>query len=69
VDDVTEYRAFDNKGVIVSLEDLTGTDSAVAWGIRAAVQGAVLVERRDGDEWVCFEEYRGNHLGAKGTAG
>jgi hypothetical protein len=61
VEDVTEYRAFDKKGVIVSSEDLTGTDSAVAWGIRVALKGAALIERRDGDEWVCFEEYRSNH--------
>jgi hypothetical protein len=62
---VTEYRAFDNKGVIISSEDVTGTDSAVAWGIRVAVKGAVLVERWDGDEWVCFEEYRSDQAGDK----
>ncbi len=63
---MTEYRAFDKKGAIVSSEDVTGTDSAVAWGIHVALRGAALIERWDGDEWVCFQEYRNNHQGTEG---
>ncbi len=42
---MTEYRAFDKKGAIVSSEDVTETDSAVAWGIHVALKGAALIER------------------------
>jgi hypothetical protein len=66
---VTEYRAFDKKGVIVSSEDVTETDAAVAWGMGVALNGAVLVERRDGDEWVCFQEYHRSNGGNQRTDG
>ena len=60
---VAEYRAFDKKGAIVSSKEVTDTDSAVAWGMGVAMKGAVLVERRDGEEWVCFQEYRRGQQG------
>lgn len=64
--DVTQYRAFDKKGAIIGEDDLTDTDSALSWGVRVATKGAVLIERMDGEEWVCFEEYRRSQ--AEGTA-
>jgi hypothetical protein len=56
-DDVAEYRAFDRSGVIIDQQTLEDTDAAVAWGIAVVVQQAALVERKDGDDWVCFREY------------
>jgi hypothetical protein len=55
---MTEYRAFDKTGVIVGLDDLADTDDALAWGFGIARKGAVLIERKDGEHWVCFQEYR-----------
>jgi hypothetical protein len=66
---MTEYRAFDNKGAVVGSQDLSDTDSAVAWGISVAVKGAVLVERKSGDEWICFEEFRAGRHDSNGAAG
>lgn len=57
---MSEYRAFDKFGAIIDRQELGDTDSAVAWGISVAVKGAALVERKDGEDWVCFEEYRGS---------
>lgn len=57
-----EYRAFDNLGAIVDRQDVTGPDAAVVWVVSVATKGAVLIERRSGEDWVCFEEYRrANH--------
>jgi hypothetical protein len=67
VSDVTEYRAFDKKGAIIGEDDLTDTDEALSWGVRVAVKGAVLIERKAGEEWVCFEEYRRSHQKTEGT--
>jgi hypothetical protein len=55
---VAEYRAFDNRGVIIGLEDLNDTDSAIAWGVKIGKNGAALIERKVGDDWVCFQEFR-----------
>jgi hypothetical protein len=55
---VSEYRAFDKSGAIIDRQELDDTDSAVAWGIAVAVKGAALVERKSGEDWVCFEEFR-----------
>jgi hypothetical protein len=55
---VTEYRAFDNRGVIIGLEDLSDTDSAIAWGFKIAMNGAALIERKVAEDWVCFQEFR-----------
>lgn len=54
---MTEYRAFDKKGALVSHEDLTEADAGVAWGVQAVLEGAALFERKDGDNWVCLFEY------------
>lgn len=61
VDLMIEYRAFDRRGFLLSQQEVSDTDSALAWGIAVAVRGAVLVEGRNGDDWVCFEQYRGKH--------
>ena len=55
---VVEYRAFDNHGVIIGLEDLDDTDSAIAWGVRIGLNGVALIERKVGEDWVCFQEFR-----------
>jgi hypothetical protein len=55
---MTEYRAFDKSGVIIGLDDLSDTDAALAWGFTIARKGAALVERKAGEHWVCFQEYR-----------
>jgi hypothetical protein len=60
---MSEYRAFDKSGVIIDQQDLADTDSAVAWGITVAVKGAALIERKSGDDWVCFQEFRRDHEG------
>lgn len=54
---MTEYRAFDKKGILISHEDLAGTDAAVAWGMTMGFNGAALIERKAGEDWVCFVEY------------
>ena len=55
---MAEYRAFDKRGAIIGLEDLSDTDSAIAWGFQIALDGAALIERKVGDDWVCFQEFR-----------
>ena len=55
---MTEYRAFDKSGAIVGQNDVTDTDDALAWGFGIALNGAVLIERKDGEHWVCFQEFR-----------
>jgi hypothetical protein len=60
---MSEYRAFDKTGVIIDQQDLADTDSAVAWGITVAVKGAALIERKSGDDWVCFQEFRRDQEG------
>jgi hypothetical protein len=58
---MSEYRAFDEHGVVIGATDINDTDSAVAWGISVAVKGAALVERKSGNDWVCFQEYHRTH--------
>ena len=59
---MTEYRAFDKKGTLVSQQVLAETDSAVARGMTIALEGAALIERKAGADWVCFVEYlNGQH--------
>jgi hypothetical protein len=62
---MTEYRAFDKTGVIVGLDELGDTDAALAWGFAIATKGAVLIERKDGEHWVCFQEYRNMRAAAE----
>ena len=63
---MTEYRAFDKSGAIVGLDDLTDMDAALAWGFGIAREGAVLIERKDGEHWVCFQEYRNQRADSTG---
>jgi hypothetical protein len=58
---MSEYRAFDGSGVVIAAEEINDTDSAVAWGMSITAQGARLVERKAGDDWVCFQEYYRSH--------
>ena len=55
---VAEYRAFDKHGVIMGVEELGDTDSGIAWGVKIGLDGAALIERKVGDDWVCFQEFR-----------
>jgi len=66
---MSEYRAFDQSGVLIAAKDITDTDSAVAWGISVAVKGARLVERKSGDDWICFQEYHRSHPIPEGDDG
>jgi hypothetical protein len=64
---MTEYRAFDKKGALISHEDLAETDSAVAWGMTMGFNGAALIERKAGEDWVCFVEYLGEAVRPAGS--
>jgi hypothetical protein len=55
---VAEYRAFDKNGGIIGVQDLSDTDSAIAWGVKIGMNGAALIERKIGEDWVCFQEFR-----------
>ena len=66
---MAEYRAFDKHGAIIGSDELTDTDAALAWGIGIVGKGAVLVERRDGENWVCFQEYRKAREASRTTPG
>jgi len=66
---VAEYRAFDNRGVIIGLEDLSDTDSAIAWGVKIGLNGAALIERKVGEDWVCFQEFRDDRASSETPLG
>jgi hypothetical protein len=55
---MAEYRAFDNRGVIIALQEVSDTDSAISWGVRVGMNGAAMIERKVGEDWVCFQEFR-----------
>jgi hypothetical protein len=55
---MAEYRAFDKHGVIMGVEELGDTDAGIAWGVKIGLHGAALIERKVGDDWVCFQEFR-----------
>ena len=57
---VAECRAFDNHGVTIGVEELGDTGAGIAWGLKIGLNGAALIERKVGDDWVCFQEFRDN---------
>lgn len=62
---MTEFRATDKHGVIVGLQELGETDSAIQWAIAVSRNGAVKIEKKVAGEWVLFEHY----LGASDASG
>ena len=66
---MTEYRAFDQRGVILRRDELSDLDAALAWGFAIAREGAALIERKDGEHWVCFQEYRDSQALAEAESG
>jgi len=57
-----QYRAFDKSGNLIGSQEISDSDTAMAWAIANVYQGAALFERKSGDEWVCFFEYHNGRL-------
>jgi hypothetical protein len=57
-----QYRAFDQTGNLIGSQEISDSDTAMAWAIAIVHQGAALFERKSGEEWVCFLEYHNEHL-------
>jgi hypothetical protein len=63
--EMPQYRAFDKRGNLIGSQEISDSDTAIAWAIAIVHHGAALFDRKSGDEWVCFLEYRNGQLGNK----
>jgi len=63
--EMPQYRAFDRTGNLIGSQEISDSDTAMAWAIAIVHQGAALFERKSGDHWVCFLEYHDGQLASK----